>query len=241
MKLDGTIETSVPIPGANHAFTELSDGSVAWWAMDLDSNTYDGELKIMGPDGKVESVWSCKDFMAEQGMSGSCLANTVYWHEATDTFVLSFAMADFVVEVERYTLQSTLRSFGDTPSAWEFSDPDTVFYVQHAASYTDTGTLLLSTHTHANTNEAVVREYEVDEKTQELVEVWTYGEGAGVNAPLGGYVERLPSGNTLHNYGLTPRAKEIANDGEVVWDLLWPVPGQIGRTVLIDDLYALVE
>ena len=232
MKIDGTVLETVAIPGANHAFTELPDGSIAWWAMDGD----DGALKIRRPDDEVETLWTCLEYYLEQGITGSCLANTVFWHAESDTFLVSFAMRDFVAEIDHAT-GATVRTFGHVPDAYEFDPPESAFYIQHGTTYTDTGTLLLSTHISDFSDECVVREYEIDEQDQVLHEVWSYGAGVGVTAFRGGEAHRLPGGNTLHNYGTTSRLKEIAPDGTVVWDVSWPVDRLLGRTIFVDDLY----
>jgi hypothetical protein len=87
----------------------------------------------------------------------------------------------------------------------------------------------------------VVREYAVDEATQTLQEVWSFGTGQGVYGDTLGEAWRLPAGNTLHNYGSEPRVREITPDGVVVWDIVWPDYPHIGRSTPLDlsQLYAL--
>ncbi len=236
MKLDGSISESYPIPGANHAFTEMPDGSIVWYGMDSSGN---GQLLKYKPDGTQETLWDCDEFYASMGINENCLQNTVFWHEPADSFLLSFALEDFALELDHQT-GTVLRLWGHLDGAWDFDPEDSAFWTQHGISYTDTGTLLMSTHVSSSSTEVVVREYELDDQAQVLREVWNYGIGEGVEASLGGEAHRLPGGNTLHNYGLTPRLKEVTPDGEVVWDLDWTLDGMIGRTTFIEDLYALV-
>ena len=80
------------------------------------------------------------------------------------------------------------------------------------------------------------------ELAEALVEVWSFGVGDGITAPYMGEPHRLLGGNTLQNYGSTPRARETSSGGEVVWDIEWTdIYGQIctliGRSVLVEDLY----
>ncbi len=53
----------------------------------------------------------------------------------------------------------------------------------------------------------------------------------------------MPGGNTLQNYGSNLRLREVTPDGAVVWDVQWPTTAPsfsvVGRSVMIEDLYAL--
>ena len=238
MLLDGTILESVSIPGANHAFTEMPDGSLAWWAMDLDLGSSDGSLKVLRPDGTTDVLFECADFMESAGLgSGVCFANTVYYHETSDTFFVSFAIEDFVVEVSQ--TGELLRTFGQVDGAYAFDPEDSTFWMQHAVNVTDSGTFLMSAQVDSSSKEAVIREYDFDDKAEVLRQVWTFGAGLGTEARLGGYIHRYPEGNTVQSFGTTSRVKEVASDGTVVWDVEWPEGGQIGRTLLMEDLYGL--
>ena len=100
--------------------------------------------------------------------------------------------------------------------------------------------LLASSHVSARSDEGVVREYELDEDAGVLREIWSYGEGDGIDADNAGEAHRLANGNTLHNTGTTPRLREITPEpSEVVWDLSWEGSKLLGRTVFLEDLYIL--
>ena len=104
---------------------------------------------------------------------------------------------------------------------------------------TDEGTLLISAKVSQNGTETVAREYTFDDDTETLTEVWSFGEGEGVYGSEMGEAHRLGNGNTLHNYGSTPRIREATPDGAVVWDVTWSSGTYIGRSEVIADLYAL--
>ena len=90
-----------------------------------------------------------------------------------------------------------------------------------------------------NTEECVVREYEMDYATQTLTEVWNYGVGAGVTSETMGEVHRLDNGNTLHNNGQGKRLLEVTPDGDIVWNVYWNgFTSELGSTRPIHDLYA---
>ncbi len=170
------------------------------------------------------------------------MSNALFWHEETDTFLYSFFSSMTVVQLERST-GTTLRSWGQF-SDWSFDPPESQFDWQHGVTFTETGTLLLSTHVSQESDEGVVREFELDEQNKVLRQVWSFAEGDGIPALEYGEAHRLPGGNTLHNYGSTTRVREATPEGLVVWDLAWldeqgePLPAFIGRSLLLEDLYA---
>ena len=100
------------------------------------------------------------------------------------------------------------------------------------------GHLLLSTRASEKAQETVAREYALE--GGELVQVWSFGEGEGVYAPILGEARRLDNGNTLENYGGGMRIREATPEGEVVWDVAWDDMGTMGCTWPITDLYAFV-
>ena len=165
--------------------------------------------------------------------------NTLTWNEAQGTLLLSFFSTDSVVEIDPAT-GGTPRWFGQLPGAWAFDPPESAFWWQHGAVYTGAGTLLLSTRAGEQTEETVVREYALDEHAQVLRQVWSFGAGEGIWAEELGEAWRLPGGNTLHNLGTAQRLREIAPDGQVVWDLTWTRGSFLGRSEPIADLYALL-
>lgn len=234
MKIDGSVVETYDTPGLHHPFVELADGSLVWGAADGPTET----VEKLTPDGEQESLWSCRDFHDEIGVIHYCQSNTLFWNEADDTFLISLYSDETIVEFEHGTGE-TVRYFGHLPGAWEFDPPDSAFHWQHGGHYTDTGTLLTSSHVSGNSEECVVREYTLDEPGEILHEVWSYGVGLGVEAGEMGEVHRLPGGNTLHNYGSGGRLKEVLADGTVVWEVLWEGQLDLGRTTPLQGLYDL--
>jgi len=236
IKIDGTVAHTYDTPGMHHPFIDLPDGSVVWGAA---VSTYmDETLEKVGLDGARETLWSCADFLADEGASQGnyCGSNTIAWSEATDSFLYSFYSLDSVVEVDHAT-GGTLRTFGHVGDAWAFDPPESAFWWQHGAHYTADGNLLLSSIISERGDETVAREYRLDEATETLVEVWSFGEDQGVYGDTGGEAHRLPGGNTLHNYGEALRVREVTPGGEVVWDVSWSRVGWLGKSELLEDLY----
>lgn len=238
MYIDGTIDETISTPGLRHAFTELPDRSLAWPATQKGSGPTNELIQIRSPDGDTETVFDCLEFLQAHNFRSYCGANTLWYDVQTDHFLYSLFTAETVVEVDRQTGEA-LRHFGHIEGAWGFSPEDSAFWWQHGAYYTEAGTLLVSSEAYQNASETVVREYALNEETETLEEVWSFGEGQGVWGSQMGEAHRLPSGNTLHNYGTEARLREVTADGEVVWDIDWDAE-MMGRSTGIADLYALL-
>jgi hypothetical protein len=128
--------------------------------------------------------------------------------------------------------------FGHANSSWSFNDSSSEFFWQHGPNYTEQGTLLVSSKSFDINQETVAIEYELDEESETLIEVWR-GE-SGRLGKFGGDVWRLPSGNTLHGIGSGSHLVEYTPDGTIIWEAMWPGNRRIGQTSMIEDLYDLV-
>ena len=232
MKIDGTIVETYPTPGGHHAFTELPDGSIAWGAALAGDET----LEVLDTEGNQRTVWRCSEWQHDVGMEGFCQSNALYYHEPEDTFLYSFYTSSTVVEIENLT-GTTRRSWGHAPGSWVFDPPESLFHWQHGVTITDEGSLLLTTHTTQTTSELVSREYVLDPEAETLHQIWNFGIGEGIRGETAGEAHRLPSGNTLVNYGSGGRVREVTHAGGVVWEIYWDPRRLIGRSVWLDDLY----
>lgn len=238
MTLDGTELAVYDAPGMHHCFLEMPDGSLVWGS----ANGFASErVRRRWPDGSVTTIWDCQPFYDSLGLTDWCHTNSIVYDEATDRLLLSFPTdLTFVLEVDATTGEE-IRWFGHIPQSWAFDAPTSAFQYQHGVTWTAEGTLLLSSQLTSTNVDALVREYTLDETTQTLTQVWSFGAGDGIEAVNAGEAHRLPNGNTLHNTGTTPRVREITADDDVVWDLAWTSDRLIGRTLLLTDLYDLHE
>jgi hypothetical protein len=236
LKIDGTEVALYDTPGLHHPFTYTPDGGLLWGAHNAGMNT----LRQMSPDGTVTDIWSCAEFYDEikyDEHGNYCASNTVTWDDASGHVLFSLYSSDSVVEIDPASGES-LRWFGHIPEAWSFAPEDSAFWWQHGVHYTEQGTMLVSAKETRNGTETVVREYELDEDSQALVQIWSFGDGEGVYGPEMGEAHRLGNGNTLHNYGSGARVREVTPAGELVWDLTFSSGTYLGRTTPIADLYA---
>ncbi len=231
--LDGEIDV-VSTPGLHHAFVQLPDGTLAW------GSQYHGGYESLvekAPGAKNETVlWSCQD---DWPSSGHCESNGLFYVVDTNSFLYSFYTNDSVVEVDRATGES-LWWAGDVPNGYGFDPQGSQFSWQHGISYTDTGTLLVSTFARNDSGSTtMVREYQVDHEARLLHEVWNYDPG--VHAVTNGDAWRLENGNTLHLLGSAAEIFEVTPKKEVVWHLDYDSTQLLGRGEFIEDLYDLVS
>ncbi len=243
MKIDGTVTHTYETPGGHHAYAELPDQSIIWGAA-VDWSTE--IVRRVDLDGTSTTVWDCRDFHDELGVKEGCMSNTINYDEDSDSFLISFYTTNTVVDID-LSSGETIRWFGTHLDGYGF-DPDTsAFAWQHGAHWLEPNRLLLSTHrtdVDEKELETVCREYVVDDDTQTLTNVWSFGEGEGLHAHTAGEAWRLDNGNTLHNYGSWGVIREVTPKGEIAWEVDWrsDVPDVldrlIGRSHFISDLYA---
>ena len=237
MTIDGTEIETMDAPGMHHCFIEMPDGSIVWGAAD----GFDSERVMrLWPDDTVTTIWDCAPFYDSLGLNDWCHTNSIVYDESTDRLLLSFPTEEtFVLEVDA-TTGDEIRWFGHIPGSWAFDSPTSAFQYQHGVTWTDEGTLLMSSQLSPTNVDALVREYTLDEGTETLTQIWSFGADDDIDAVNAGEAHRLPNGNTLHNTGTTPRVREITADDQVVWDLVWPGNRLLGRTVFVNDLYTLL-
>ncbi len=233
MKIDGTVLEVIPTPGLHHSFRMLPDGTLAWSGFD----GTDEVLRERAPDGSVRYVWNCSDYWAAQGSRMQCDGNAITWNEADDTWYFSSDNENTVVEIQRETGE-VLRSFGQLPGSYAFSEGSGNFWKQHHPSRTPEGNLLITTHESSSSQEMRAREYRIDDANRILEEVWSCGDGSGTSAPFMGEGHRLANGNTLLNYGGGGAIREYTRDGRVVWHLEWRDRNTTSHSVFVEDLYA---
>lgn len=225
--LDAPI-ASVPTPGLQHAFVELSDGTLAWGSMlhrDVES------LVELAPGAEeATALWSCHDWPG----AGNCESNGLFYDAVTNTYLYSFWTNHTVLAVDRATGANVWWA-GALGGGYDFVPSGSDFWLQHGVSYTADRTLLLSSEEDGPTTE--VREFAIDHDARTLTEVWHFD--AEAHAVTNGDAWRLPGGNTLHVVGSAGVIKEAAPDGTVVWHVDYHAERLLGRGELIRDLYAL--
>ncbi|MCK6505766.1 hypothetical protein L6R53_20635 [Myxococcota bacterium] len=233
MTLDGAVSERVEVPGLHHTFLALPDGVVVWGGHQGGHEV----LRERAADGSVRRVWDCSEHWQAQGAPTDCDGNALFWREEDDSFLFSSDAGHSIAQVDRATGQVT-RTFGQLAGSYAFAEGTPAFWKQHSPTWTDEGTLLLSTWTGERNAQIVAREYAVDDESRTLTQVWTCGDGTGTTGQYGGEAHRLANGNTLLNYGEGGHIREYTPDCTVIWHLEWPGANLLGRAVFLDDLYA---
>ena len=242
--IDNKVLETIEVPALHHGWDERSDGTIIW-GYNVSGFNHE-ELWAVDPEGESWIIWDSDTW----DVPGSVASNTTNWEQSSDSVLLSFWTNDSAVEID-FASGEIIRQFGDVPGSWSFEPPESQFWFTHGINYTPDGTLILSCHLlpgfDTPGNEQRVREYALDDESETLIEIWSYGEGAGLYAPTWGAAFRLDNGNTLMNMGSDPQIREVTTDGETVWDLGWEKGGGFEETVLghmdfirgLSDLYAL--
>jgi hypothetical protein len=236
MTLDlGTFEGLVA-PDLVFAYDEIDDGSFVYESLDADERY---TLRQLFADGSTQELWDCLDwYPAEIEVIWQCATNALVWRPETDSVTWSFFTDDTVIEIERPT-GAVLRQWGSLPGSWAFDPPEAGFNLQHYPNYTPDGTLIVSTHLFGDSKQQRAFEYAVDDSSETLVELWSYGEGVDAFAEQQGEAVRLANGNTLINYGTQGHMREVTLAGEVAWDAALGENYMLGHTSLVEDLYAI--
>ena len=240
IKIDGSEVALYDAPGLHHPFTETPDGHLVYassHAYRTGRWTYES-LVSLSPSGDTEEIFNCQEYFESIGETRECGSNTIFWDESRGVFLYSLYSVDTVLEIDPDSGE-VLNSYGNLEDSWEFDPADSTFYWQHGPTILDDGNLMVSCHPEGNSSVLQIREYERDEETETLTQVWHFGEDNTVEGDTMGEAHRLGNGNTLHNYGSTSRLREINPAGDVVWDVRWN-QGMIGRSTAISDLYALM-
>ena len=238
MTLDGEVEHVYTTPGLHHALVSLPGHEMAWMAKTGD---YFEHLDHVTEDGVQTTLWDCEQLHDAAGAGGSCGTNGLYWHEPTGHYLMSAHSTETVAEVDPEA-GVALRWWGYMDGSWTFEPSESQFWWQHGPTFTDAGTLMVSSKDERWGDETVVREYSLDEENQSLEEVWSFGEGRGVYGAYMGEAHRLPSGNTLHVYGAGGHMVEATPDGEVAWEMTWEGDKHNGHTtpLTLEQLYGLL-
>lgn len=217
-----------------------------------------GEALVeLAPDGTPRTVWSSWDHVDHVWNDGwripfygdmcydALHANQLAYDESKGTYLLSFANTDQVVEIDKAT-GATVRWFGSPNNLFKgevvyaFAAGSTPFAFQHGSHFLPNGNLLTSSkYEPGGQAKTVVLEYSVDEGTQELTEVWSFGKDRNSYAQALGEAWRLDNGHTLLNTGSNGKIIEVDAAGTVLWEVDAPLGVFYGRTWYIDDLYKL--
>ncbi len=255
--------SSVDIGPLHHDFQLLPQGGIAWieattrevvLPSDDELSTVVGDrVMVMDDEGEISLLFDTFGWSAPYDASlwdgDSIYGDAVDWTHANaldyreDKGTLLLSVRNLAVLLELDAEKGELREvYGNPEAGWSFAEGTEPFWYQHDAQWTGDGHLLmLSTPAGQDGglehNTALV-EYALDPADGSLRECWSYGRDQPLYASSGGTVQRLPSGNTLAQWGHDSRViREIDADGVVVWESSFPDPSAPKSAIALEDLY----
>lgn len=239
--LDREIE-EIPTPGLHHEWIELPDGTLVYGSQAHGG----GESLVEKAPGQADEtvLWDCRsDWPNSLDWRNDCESNGIFWVESTDTFLYSFYTNNSIVEVDHAT-GASLWWAGDVPNGYDFVPADSQYAWQHGISYTDAGTLLVTSEwdggVRGNPTHTWLLEYDVDPIAETLSLVWA--SDSGVRAETNGQAWRLPNGNTLHVVGSASVVREVDTAvDEDVWRVEFESDRLLGAGQFVRDLHAFLS
>jgi len=224
------------LPGFGFSWDEAEDGSIYY---DEHDESGQGWLSRLLPDGSTERLFDCTTWMDKACVhSWCCQVNAVVSAPTRGSLLWSMWADHTVLEVDAST-GGVLNQWGQLEGSWAFDPPEAAFELQHWPNFTADGTLLVSTHVPGQPGQQRAREFRLDEHSDTLTQIWSYGEGLDLYATYQGEARRLENGNTLVNFGTEGVLHEITASGQLAWRLQWSQPWMLGHSTPLEDLYAL--
>jgi len=236
LTLDGEYDEDIEVPFLGSTFDETDEGTIVFDDYDQYPTLW---LTEQMADGTRRDIWNCNAWIQPLGGSTyQCDPNETLWFPESDTILWSMWGSDSAVEIDRQS-GDLLRQFGQISGSYTFEPAETGFDMQHYPNFTDTGTLLVSTHIPGQSGQQRALEFEIDDASQTLVEIWSYGEEVPHYATFAGEAIRLDNGNTLINYGTSADIREVTPDKKTAWEVAWAATYLIGHVTFVSDLYEL--
>jgi hypothetical protein len=250
MGFDGVEISSIDTPAGHHSFDLLSDGRVAYLALDVRDTEEWGPVvgdALWIVDGtesvKIYSTWEDENIILEPHASWDSgffpqghdwtHANYVAYNAERESFTLSFANAETVVEIDAESGEH-LRSVGKY-GTHELNTPKLIGR-PHSAYWTEDGSLLFFSSPQG-AKESIALELRLDDTQQSATVDWSYGQGLNWNTLILGEAIRQPNGNTLVNFGSKGIVEEVSDTGEPLWRIYTATGTFTGHMVFLSDFY----
>jgi len=235
LTLDMRLDETYTVP-AFWAVQESSGGRILYDGGDSTTDTW--ALTELQPDGTHAEIWDCNAWMDGRSTEPyACMPNNISWNPETNSALWSMWAINTIVEIDLASGE-VIRQLGDLEGSWAFDPPESRFELQHYPNYTPDGTLLVSCHVPEEPGEQRAREYRLDDASETLTEIWSYGEGVSRYASYMGEASRFEEGNTLIGYGPGLAVREVTPAGEVAWEVEW-AEGLLAHATLLAELYPL--
>ena len=202
-------------------------------------------------DDGVPWFLPCSHVLAEESLLGVdgyhewTHSNSLMDAPAENALYLTPRLHDALIQIDRDSGE-TRWQLGGVNSDFEVAadplllDADSLWSHGHMNEIWPTGFLLFDNNLHPNTGSRAL-EFAMDQERRTAELVWSYTDPEGDTVPLLGDARRLPNGHRLVTWTTWGLMTEHAPDGAVLWRAEAPVGLIIGRPVVLDDLYGLVQ
>ena len=250
--LDGQVLDTIDTPNGHHSFAWLPNDTLAYLAIDVRETEEFGAVvgdAIMLDDGTgpvpLYSTWDDPRILLEehrqwedefypQGIDWTH-ANYLSYSEERNSFTISFANAEAVVEVDATTGEH-LRSIGQDGT---HSVEEGLIGRPHAGYWTEDGTLMVfTTPLWGEGKNSIGIELAFDDEAKSTEVVWEYGYDLGYHTIIMGETNRLPNGNVLMNFGSSGIVEEVTPEGEPVWRVYTATGTFPGHWSFVRSLYS---
>ncbi len=248
VRLDGTDEQRIVVPGGHHDFVELPDGTVAVLTYE-ERDVGDGGVLIadaiteIAPDGTFEVVWRAMDEIPfdeqfieglDDWQMGWTHANAIDYDEDADVYHVSLRNLDTIVTVDRGS-RTMIRMIGGVDSDYEVVGEGRLFASQHQFEMVDGGLLVFDNGAPEQYHSRAV-EVALDDDAGTAEVVWSHMTAPAVYVPTLGDVSLTPDSDRLVTWSTAGQVDVVAPDGTVRWQLNLGLGAGLAYTVHADNL-----
>lgn len=222
VSLDGSEETTIPVPLLAHDFVEHADGTIAAIVVEYGEGA-DGEelrgdkLVEIAPDGTMTDIWSAWDCIdpatspGDEPEAGWTYTNALDWDPDADKYLLGMRAQSSILQVDRATGTCDWILGGDSATI-EFAEGSDTFLHQHQFERLGDH-LLLFDNDGAPGRVSRVLEYALDTDAGLATEVWSYTADPTVYSLVLGDVTRLDDGDTIVTWSVGGQIDRVDADG----------------------------
>jgi hypothetical protein len=243
--LDGSTQSSIPVPLLAHDFVELPDGTLA--AIVVEYRDFQGQrlrgdqIVEVSPQGELTPVWSawdCFDPAREQGDDiehGWTFANALNYDASEDTYYLGMRNFSSIAKIPRGA-RSCEWVLGLSAPTLKFAAGSARFLHQHQFQVRG-NRLLVMDNDGSSGNESRVLEYELDLARGLATQVWSYVANPAVYTFVLGEPTRFDNGDTFITWSAAGQMERVSAAGDVTWKLNTGAGFVFGFHTLATSLY----
>ena len=225
--LDGSKQSSIPIPLLAHDFVEHPDGTLG--AIVVEYREFEGKqirgdkIVEVDPDGEIKTVWSAWDCFDPATWRGDDLehgwtfANALDYDPREQAYYLGMRNFSSIAKIDRASGECRW-VLGLSAPTFEFADGAARFLHQHQFELRGNRILVMDNDGSPG-NASRVLEYELDLENNVATQVWSFTADPTVYTFVLGEPMRLDDGSTFINWSAAGQMQRVAADGQTVWQL----------------------